>query len=172
MIKATHPASNPPPNNVVPKYTNTFVPPAGCVPSHKSRNPPWTINTERVSSAPTTNHQRKDRSAMVRSSLTYRGFRRSLYRRVLRLSRTLQVLAIPPFRIGLCILALLPFTVPTVSILYEGKSKYWHCHCRRPQIPAPRFPLWSCETRPGQMGLCSFCNVWGGNRMCRLPCQR
>jgi hypothetical protein len=29
MINATHPASNPPPMSVVPKYTNTFVPPAG-----------------------------------------------------------------------------------------------------------------------------------------------
>ncbi len=29
IINATHPASNPPPMSVVPKYTNTFVPPAG-----------------------------------------------------------------------------------------------------------------------------------------------
>lgn len=29
IINATHPASNPPPMSVVPKYTNTFVPPLG-----------------------------------------------------------------------------------------------------------------------------------------------
>lgn len=65
MIKATHPASKPPPIRVVPKYTNTFVPPEGCVPSHKSRIPPWTIRTERVIRAPIINHHAKDRSAIV-----------------------------------------------------------------------------------------------------------
>ena len=65
MIKATHPASKPPPIRVVPKYTKTFVPPDGCVPSHKSRTPPWTIRTERVIRAPIMNHHAKDRSAIV-----------------------------------------------------------------------------------------------------------
>ncbi len=65
MIKATHPASKPPPMRVVPKYTKTFVPPDGCVPSHKSRTPPWTIRTERVIKAPIMNHHVKDRSAIV-----------------------------------------------------------------------------------------------------------
>jgi hypothetical protein len=64
MIKATHPASKPPPMRVVPKYTNTFVPPEGCVPSHKSRTPPWTMRTERVIRAPIMNHHAKDRSAI------------------------------------------------------------------------------------------------------------
>lgn len=65
MIKATHPASKPPPMRVVPKYTNTFVPPEGCVPSHRSRTPPWTIRTERVIRAPIMNHHAKDRIAIV-----------------------------------------------------------------------------------------------------------
>jgi len=65
MIKATHPASKPPPIRVVPKYTKTFVPPEGCIPSHKSRIPPWTIRTERVIRAPIINHHAKDRSAIV-----------------------------------------------------------------------------------------------------------
>lgn len=65
MIKATHPASKPPPMRVVPKYTNTFVLPEGCVPSHKSRTPPWTIRTESVIRAPIINHHANDRSAIV-----------------------------------------------------------------------------------------------------------
>jgi hypothetical protein len=65
MIRATHPASRPPPMRVVPKYTKTFVPPEGCVPSHKSRTPPWTIRTDRVIRAPIMNHHAKDRSAIV-----------------------------------------------------------------------------------------------------------
>lgn len=65
MINATHPANRPPPNSVVPKYTNMFVSLVRWVPSHKSRNPPWTIKTERVSNAPIMNHHRNERRAIV-----------------------------------------------------------------------------------------------------------
>lgn len=49
----------------MPKYTKTLVSPAGWVPSHKSRIPPCTINTERVISEPITNHHVNERRAMT-----------------------------------------------------------------------------------------------------------
>ena len=60
MTKAKQPANNPPPKIVVPNERYALAPLPGGVPSSKSRTPPCTISTERVSSAPIANHHLKD----------------------------------------------------------------------------------------------------------------
>ena len=39
-----------------------------------------------------------------------------------------------------------------VLTLGGEKSRHWRFHCRRSQIPAPRFPLWSCSNKQCQGG--------------------
>jgi hypothetical protein len=60
ITNAKQPANNPPPNIVVPNERYALAPLPGGVPSSKSRTPPCTISTERVSSAPIANHHLKD----------------------------------------------------------------------------------------------------------------
>ena len=60
ITKAKQPASNPPPKIVVPNERYALAPLPGEAPSSRSRTPPCTISTERVSNAPIANHHLKD----------------------------------------------------------------------------------------------------------------
>jgi hypothetical protein len=60
ITNAKHPANNPPPTIVVPNERYAVVPLPGEAPSSRSRTPPCTISTERVSNAPIANHHLKD----------------------------------------------------------------------------------------------------------------
>jgi hypothetical protein len=65
MTKAKQPANNPPPKIVVPNERYGLAPLPGGAPSSKSRTPPCTINTDRVSSAPTANHHPNDLTGIL-----------------------------------------------------------------------------------------------------------
>ena len=60
ITNAKQPANNPPPKIVVPNERYALAPLPGGAPSSRSRTPPCTISTERVSSAPIANHHLKD----------------------------------------------------------------------------------------------------------------
>ena len=60
MTKAKQPANNPPPKIVVPNERYALAPLPEGAPSSRSRTPPCTMSTERVSSAPIANHHLKD----------------------------------------------------------------------------------------------------------------
>src|SRR5205823_3705327 len=60
ITNAKQPANKPPPKIVVPNERYALAPLPGGAPSNRSRTPPCTINTERVSSAPIKNHHRND----------------------------------------------------------------------------------------------------------------
>ena len=60
ITNAKQPASNPPPKIVVANERYALAPLPGEAPSSRSRTPPCTISTERVSNAPMANHHLKD----------------------------------------------------------------------------------------------------------------
>ena len=60
ITNAKQPANNPPPKIVVPNERYALAPLPGEAPSSRSRTPPCTISTERVSNAPIANHHLKD----------------------------------------------------------------------------------------------------------------
>jgi len=60
ITNAKQPASNPPPKIVVPNERYALAPLPGEAPSSRSRTPPCTISTERVSNAPIANHHLND----------------------------------------------------------------------------------------------------------------
>ena len=60
ITNAKQPANNPPPKIVVPNERYAPAPLPGEAPSSRSRTPPCTISTERVSNAPIANHHLKD----------------------------------------------------------------------------------------------------------------
>jgi hypothetical protein len=65
ITNARQPARSPPPNIVVLNDRYGLAPVLGCTPSNRSRTPPWTINTDRVRTAPMPNHQEKDLTAVL-----------------------------------------------------------------------------------------------------------
>ena len=67
ITKAKQPANNPPPTIVVPNERYALTPLPGGVPSSKSRTPPCTISTERVSNAPIANHHLKDLTGVLKT---------------------------------------------------------------------------------------------------------
>src|SRR5438552_17152371 len=60
ITSAKQPANNPPPKIVVPNERYALAPLPVGAPSSRSRTPPCTISTERVSSAPIANQHLKD----------------------------------------------------------------------------------------------------------------
>jgi hypothetical protein len=60
ITNAKQPANNPPPKIVVPNERYALAPLPGEAPSSRSRTPPCTISTERVSNAPIANHHLND----------------------------------------------------------------------------------------------------------------
>jgi hypothetical protein len=60
ITNAKQPANNPPPKIVVPNERYALAPLPGAAPSSRSRTPPCTISTERVSTAPIANHHLND----------------------------------------------------------------------------------------------------------------
>jgi hypothetical protein len=65
ITKAKQPANNPPPKIVVPNERYELAPLPGGAPSRRSRTPPCTISTERVSSVPIANHHPKDLTGVL-----------------------------------------------------------------------------------------------------------
>jgi len=65
ITNAKHPANSPPPKIVVPNERYALAPLPGGAPSSRSRTPPCTISTERVSSAPIANHHLKDLTGVL-----------------------------------------------------------------------------------------------------------
>jgi hypothetical protein len=65
ITNAKHPANNPPPKIVVPNERYAPAPLPGEAPSSRSRTPPCTISTERVSNAPIANHHLKDLTGVL-----------------------------------------------------------------------------------------------------------
>src|SRR5689334_21310006 len=65
ITKAKHPAKSPPPKIVVLNDRYGLAPTLGWAPSNRSRTPPWTINTDRVRTAPMPNHHEKDLTAVL-----------------------------------------------------------------------------------------------------------
>ena len=67
ITNAKQPANNPPPKIVVPNERYALAPLPGGAPSSRSRTPPCTISTERVSSAPIANHHLKDLTSVPKT---------------------------------------------------------------------------------------------------------
>jgi hypothetical protein len=65
ITKARHPARSPPPKIVVLNDRYGLAPTLWWAPSNRSRTPPWTINTDRVRTAPMPNHHEKDLTAVL-----------------------------------------------------------------------------------------------------------
>jgi hypothetical protein len=65
ITKAKQPANSPPPKIVVPNERYELAPLPGGAPSRRSRTPPCTISTERVSSVPIANHHPKDLTGVL-----------------------------------------------------------------------------------------------------------
>ena len=139
ITNAKQPANNPPPNIVVPNERYALAPLPGGVPSSKSRTPPCTISTERVSSAPITNHHLKDltdvpetqRQAVYkrRSSGTVAEGRQTVKKTVfcftppLNRRRTRLTVQVRQKRTPL-------------SILDVERWRHFHCHCPLSQVQA------------------------------------
>jgi len=65
MTNAMQPANRPPPKIVVPNERYGLAPLPGGAPSSKSRTPPCTMSTDKVSSAPIANHHPNDLTSVL-----------------------------------------------------------------------------------------------------------
>jgi hypothetical protein len=168
MTKATQPAKRPPPRIVVP---NDKYPLWECDPSKRSRTPPCTISTERVSSAPIANHHAKDltsihtASHLEASDPLLKATLAEGCRAVKQMACSFVYQSACAFRVPL--IGPQRLTHARISSLDGGISRRNRFHYRLSRGPALRLPLSSPDRQTPQRGRVLFDSFSGDTQMCR-----